>query len=885
MFISMAYYDGMILKKKIEKSIIPLTEVIDIAIQIASGLIKAHQRGIIHRDIKPANIVVTEEGLVKILDFGIAKLIGESRSTQDNLQIGTIAHISPEQIRGERLDHRTDIWSLGVVIYEMITRKLPFSGEYDQAIIYSILNEEPSPLLNFRSDVPKKLQDIVLKAISKNVDERFQSVDELLKELIICMESQRNIDSTDRKLEISERYRKLSAIMFTDMVGYSALTQKNESLAIELLEVHRQLLRPLFSKHGGKEIEAIGDAFFVEFNSALEAVSCAIEIQKNLHERNSKIDPEKQIKLRIGLHIGDVIHIGKYVHGDGVNIAARLEPLSAPGGICLSEDVARQIKNKIDLPVKNMGPQKLKNIQSTIDVYCIQFPWESKKKIKAISSPVKFFLQRNVVSFILILFAVIAVLFIWNKFQLTSIKELNNRIAVLPLVNISQDNEDDYFAEGMTEELISQLAKISGLSVIARTSVMKYKNTQMNIKEIGRELDVGTILEGSVRKTSDKARITIQLIDVETQEHLWVEDYDRELKDIFAIQSDIALRIANELKIQLVASEKQQIEKMGTENAEAYRLNLLGKHHLNQRTSESIFKGIEYFNRAIELDPNYAFPYVGIADCYTLIGGAGYGSFSRDEAIILAKDAVNNALQIDNSLADAYNSLAYLQFRLEWDWEAAESNFEKAIELKPGFAAAYERYALFLALLGRHDEALPLMLRAQDLDPISASVSTGVGRIYHFSRQYDKAIDQFNRTLELDPDYVEAVFGRGLSYSQMSRYDDAISELQKAIGLSNGRLVIISTLGRVYAMAGLNEEALKIYEQLINLSHDKHVSPFYFGVIDAALGNYDTALDSLFEAYNEHFGIMVYIKASPIYDKLRSEPRFIKLMQMIGLEK
>ncbi len=288
--------------------------------------------------------------------------------------------------------------------------------------------------------------------------------------------------------EKETEYRKLSAIMFTDMVGYSAMVQKNESLALTLLQEHRKILRPIFPKHNGEEVETAGDAFFVEFKSALEAAQCAIEIQKVLQERNSKVETEKQILIRIGLHIGDVVHMGKHVHGDGVNIAARIEPLSAPGGICLSEDVYRQIHNKIDLPIMNLGPQKLKNIQSTIDVYCIQFPWESKQKIKLFASPFKFFLQRNVVSFILILFAVISVLFIWNKFQSPSIKELNNRIAVLPLVNISQDNEDDYFAEGMTEELISQLAKISGLSVIARTSVMKYKNTKMNIKEIGENL-------------------------------------------------------------------------------------------------------------------------------------------------------------------------------------------------------------------------------------------------------------------------------------------------------------------------------------------------------------------------------------------------------------
>ena len=686
-------------------------------------------------------------------------------------------------------------------------------------------------------------------------------------------------------IEKETEYRKLSAIMFTDMVGYSAMVQKIESLALALLQEHRKILRPIFPKHNGKEVETAGDAFFVEFKSALEAAQCAVEIQKVLHERNSKVEPEKQILIRIGLHVGDVVHMGKHVHGDGVNIAARLEPHSAPGGICLSEDVYRQIHNKIELPLSNLGTKNLKNIKTPIDIYSIDLPWVKNQKQPKKQITFNPSAKRNIISLVLMIAVVLTILFIWKNFNEPVVNETNNRIAVLPLVNISQDSDDDYFTDGMTEELISQLTKISGLSVIARTSVMKYKNTKLDIEEIGRELDVGTILEGSVRQASDQARISIQLIDVSTQEHLWAKEYNRELKDIFAIQSDIALRIASELEIQLGAAEKQQIEKMGTENAEAYRLYLLGKHHLNQRTSESIFKGMEYFNGAIELDPNYALPYVGVVDCYTLIGGAGYGSFSRDEAIDLAEDAVTKALQIDETLAEAYNSLAYLQFRLEWNWEAAESNFEKALELKPGFASAYERYGFFLALLGRFDEALPLMLRAQELDPLSASVSTGVGRIYHFSDQYDKAIEQFNRTLELDADYVEAVFARALSYSQMGRYDVAISELEKAIDLSNGRLIIISTLGRVYAMAGLKEDALKTYEQLINLANDKPISPFYFGVIDAALGNNDNALDSLYKAYDEHFGILVYIKASPIYNNLRSDERFVKLMQMIGLIK
>ena len=878
MFIAMACYEGMTLSDKIAKGQIPIDEIIDIAIQITSGLAKAHQQNIIHRDIKPANIVWTEDGLVKILDFGIAKLIKGSRVTREALNIGTVAHISPEQIRGDKVDHRTDIWSLGVVMYEMITGQLPFKGEYDQAIIYSVLNEEPEPLLEIRPEVSTNLYSVVMKALSKKPDERYQSADELLKELINCKDT--NIQTGS-----SGGQRKLAAIMFTDMVGYSALAQENESLSIELLEVHRQLLRPIFGRHSGKEIETIGDAFFVEFNSALGAVNCAIEIQNKMFERNKKVESNRRIELRIGLHVGDVIHIGKHVHGDGVNIAARLEPLSTVGGICISEDVYRQVHNKIAFPLAKQGTKNLKNIKAPVEVYSIILPWDKNQQQSKKSISLRPSTKRNIISFVLVIIAVLAVLLIKNIFDDLPTGARNNRIAVLPIVNISETSEDDYFADGMTEELISQLAKISGLNVIARTSVMKYKNAGMNIEEIGNELDVATILEGSVRMSSNKTRITMQLIDVNTQEHLWAQEYDRELKDIFSIQSDIALRIANEMKVQLLTSEKQQIEKMGTENAEAYRLYLLGKQQLNQRTGESIQKGLSYFQNAIELDPTFALAHVGVADCYTLIGGAGYGSFPREKAVDLAKNAINTALQLDETLAEAYNSLAYLKFRVEWDWKDAESNFKRAIELKPGYASAYEKYALYLAVLGRYDEALPLMNRAFELDPLSASVSTGIGRIYHFSHQFDKAIEQYNKTLEMNPDYVEAVFALGLSYSHSKRYDQAISVLKKALELSNGRLIILSSLANAYAKNDMREEALKIKDDLIMLQKEKYISPFYFALIDTPLGNIDAAVDSLYKSYDEHFGILVYLKASPFYEDLKSEPRFIKLTQMIGLEK
>src|SRR6476661_6461801 len=329
--------------------------------------------------------------------------------------------------------------------------------------------------------------------------------------------------------------RRLAAIMFTDMVGYSALTQRDEALALELLAEHRDILRPFFDKHEGIEIETAGDSFFVEFNSAVEAVNCAIEIQKTLDNRNKNDIPGREIRLRIGIHIGDVVHMDNHVHGDGVNIAARLEPKASPGGICISEDVARQIRNKIEYPVVQQAEEKLKNISMPIDIFHIELPWlpQQKHRHKPVSpaKKSKFRLIAAITAGVVIVSLVAFILM--NNQGAKAAPATKNRLAVLPLKNISNDPQDEYFADGMTEELISSLSKIRKLNVIARTSTMKYKQTSKDISQIGSELMVGTVLEGSVRKMGNKARISVQLIDASNQQSLWAMDYDRELSDIF----------------------------------------------------------------------------------------------------------------------------------------------------------------------------------------------------------------------------------------------------------------------------------------------------------------------------------------------------------------
>jgi adenylate cyclase len=675
--------------------------------------------------------------------------------------------------------------------------------------------------------------------------------------------------------------RRLAAIMFTDIVGYSALTQRNEALALELLAEHRNILRPFFDKHDGIEIETAGDSFFVEFNSAVEAVNCAIEIQKTLDDRNKNEIPGRELFLRIGIHIGDVVHMDNHVHGDGVNIAARLEPKAVPGGICISEDVARQIRNKIEYPVVKQAEEKLKNISMPMDIFCIALPWlaghkqpkqAKKNKLKLIAAIVAGVILVSLVAFILM-----------NNQGAKASPTTKNRLAVLPLKNISNDPKDEYFADGMTEELISSISKIRELNVIARTSTMKYKETSKDISQIGRELMVGTVLEGSVRKMGNKARISVQLIDASNQENLWSMEYDRELSDIFTIQSEIATNIAKELKVRLVQSEKEQLDKSLTSNTLAYQEYLIGRHLLNQRTTGSIQSALSHFEKSIELDPNFALPYTQIAYCYTLIGVAGYGSLPHDVAGSKAKEAVMKALQLDSTLAEAHASLGYIKFRIDWDWAGAEKELKKAIELKPGYATAHEWYALLLGVRVRLDEALNEMQTAYNLDPLSPSVNNGLSRVYHFRHDDQKALAQAKKIVAMEPGYAEGHFTLGMTYMRLKDYKNAEEELNKAIELSGRRPVMLGMLGRLLAVSGKENEAKALLNELEStpMNNDK----LYAGsVIKYALGRYDEAYAGFEKLAAEKYGIMIYMKVErSFFQNNSTDARYIELVRRMGL--
>jgi len=672
--------------------------------------------------------------------------------------------------------------------------------------------------------------------------------------------------------------RKLAAIMFTDMVGYSSLAQGNEALALKLLDRHQKIVRSIFPKYSGKEIETAGDSFFIEFQSAVEAANCAIEIQSTLHERNQNHKPEEQIKLRIGLHLGDVVQVDGRLHGDGVNIAARLEPLAATEGICLSEDFARAVQNKIEYPVIKKSNVSLKNISDPMDIFCIQLPWVDEKTIE---TKKKKSTKRIIKFAIPVLLAVLAVIYFLSS--LATYKDIQKRIAVLPFHSIGGDTTEEYFADGMTEQLISSLSNLSELNVIARSSVMKYKGLERNIKEIGKELKVGTILEGSIRQSENKARITVQLINAKTQENLWAMDYDREVEDVFELQSEIAQRIAQQLKVQLKSDELRKLGIGESVNRTGYKAYLLGKFNLNRSTFDGLSKSISYFEDALKFGGDFARTYTGLADAYTLMSLSGNSTIPMSESVAKAKENVLKALGMDESLGEAHASLAYINFKLEWNFNDAEKEFKKAIELSPGCAKAHEWYAEYLMIRGNFEDALESMEKAFELDPLSVNVNYGMGKIYLYNDDPEDAINWFDKAIDLDPAFADAYASIGESYTKIDEYERGITIMRKAVELSNNKPSMLAHLAYIYAEFGEKEKAIRVLEELNERSKKEEINSFSYVPIYISLNNYDKAFALLNKAYEEKNSSLLFIKVEPMFYKLHDDERYDEIVERIGL--
>jgi TolB-like protein/class 3 adenylate cyclase/Tfp pilus assembly protein PilF len=591
-----------------------------------------------------------------------------------------------------------------------------------------------------------------------------------------------------------ESERRLSAIMFTDMVGYSALTQRNEALAMQMLEEQRNIIQGSLTKHKGREVDSIGDGFMVEFASALDAVNCAVEIQSALKAANETRPDQDKISVRIGIHLGDVIHIGKRVMGDAVNVASRIEPLAPAGGVCVTSQVHAIVLNKFEGTFESMGTPELKNISTPMEVY----------RIAGYGGAVGRILPSR-----------------------TSLPK--DRIAILPLTNISPDTADEYFADGLTEELISSVSRTKGLRVIARTSVMRCKDTKMSIAEIGRELNVGSVLEGSIRKSGNKIRISVQFVDTVNEEPQWSQDYDREIQDVLEIQSDIARKVAEALREHVLGDVRRSEKGRATNSPDAYLNYLRGRQLWNQRTEKSLKQAIDFFNNALKIDENYAMAYTGLADSYATLAFLEF--MAPHEADPKAREAAEKALSLDGQLAEAHTSLGLIKFQYDWDWKGAEQELKKAISINPSYAPAHHFYADYLKAMGRFDEALTEIEQAQALDPLSLAISTGVGHVLYLSRQYDEAIVQYQRAVDLDPDFMISHVWFGRPYLEKGMYEEAIAELETAVRLSGESTLALAMLGHGLASAGRSEEAMEILEKLKERSKRQYVPSYWIAVI------------------------------------------------------
>jgi len=604
--------------------------------------------------------------------------------------------------------------------------------------------------------------------------------------------------------------RQLAALMITDMVGFTRMSQQAEATALRLLSEHNDVVRESVAAHGGREVKQTGDGFLVEFPSALQAVSCAIDIQRQLHDRNARVEQQDRFEIRIGLHVGDVVHREGDVFGDGVNITSRIEPVAPPGGISLSQSVQALVRTHIDRPLQSLGPKDLNNVDLPMEVYRVILPWEDPEDRSATEE---------------------------QKLDQT-------RLAVLPLANISQQAEDAYFADGMTEELIYTLSRIPTLRIIAQTSVMAYRGTKKTAKEIGRELNVGSILEGSVRKSGSRVRITVQLVDAATEEHLWSERYDRELVDVFEIQSEISTEVAKGLKALMHAASNSGALEKPTERLDAYTEYLKGRHFWNRRTKMALRQALEHFEHAVRVDPAFARAWSGIADCYTVLANHGYESC--DVALPKAKQAALRALELDPYSAEAHASLGLAYQQFESDLQAAEGRFKESIRLNPSYATARQWYSGMLHEQMRFDEALEHALKAIDLDPMAHMMHANAAALLSDMGRYDEAAERYRRAIELEPDYEGAYAELAAVHMTLWNWSGAEGLLHEALERNPSNAQALVSRARLLAARGCREEALDEVRRALD------ITPRSTHVIDQAaqvlrlVGSSDEAIE-LFE--------------------------------------
>jgi len=722
-FIATEFIEGRTLRQWAPPGGASLREALEITIQIAGALQAAHEAGITHRDVKPENVMIRPDGYVKVLDFGLAKLTEKSDPKTDPAKVdkeaatmlkpktdpgtvmGTVTYMSPEQARGLSVDARSDIFSLGVMLYEMIVGRPPFEGATSSDVIAAILVSEPRPISRLVAGIPSEFEWSLNKALRKERDDRYETIRSFLSDLKLLK----------NRLDFEAEYARVN-----------------------------QTQSPYGMRSGMNEDET------------------TVEI---------------------------------------------------------SEAVTTEISGIVD---------------------------------EIISLPIRRSSGRAVDS-----------------------------LAILPLANDGADAEMDYLGDGITESIINSLAQLPQLRVIPRSTVFRYKGQKVDPEEIGKELGVRAVLTGRILQIGDSLIVKTELVDVGRHTQLWGEQYRRPFTDIFALQEEISQEISGNLRLQLTGEERQKLVKRYTDNTEAYHLYLKGRYYVHKRTPDWIKKGVESFLQAIDLDPNYALAYAGLAEAYGFLASSTGGQPPR-EAYPKAKAAATKALELDDTLGEAHCTLGFFRLLFDWDFAAAEEEFKRAIELSPNFANAWDGYGFYFKATGQSEASIRACQRAQELEPLSLFITLSLAWAYYFARQYDRAMDQGRKALDMDPNFGFAYWHRGMAYIQQNKFGDAIAALRKAISLSGPATTFISYLGYANARMGKHREARQMIAQLERVSKRQYVSSYFIAVIYLGLGDLDRSFEWLEKAYEERSGFMAFIDVEPMLDALRSDPRFKALAEKIA---